>query len=132
MNKRKKCSQNNIKPPLAVTKKLHFSSLFKLTNCKDQIGPAEDKLLQIRFWLPSELHLMLRYQRDITTISRCPLRRWLQLRQTTAGDQLFMCACIPLVWRTQPQAGSQGCCIRTSDLHFACWRETWKWKRQSM
>lgn len=60
---------------------------------------------------------MLRYQRDITTISRCPLRRWLQLRETTAGDQLFMCACIPLVWLTQPEAASQGCCIRTSDLH---------------
>lgn len=33
------------------------------------------------------------------------------------GDQLFMCACIPLVWHTQPAALSQGCRGRAGDLH---------------
>lgn len=28
-----------------------------------------------------------------------------------------MCACVPLVWLTQPAAASQGCCGRAVDLH---------------
>lgn len=81
-----------------------------------RIGCAADKLLWIRFRLPGGLHIILRYPRDITTISRCLLRRWLRLRETAARIN-YSCVCVPFVWLTQHAALSQGCHSRVGDLH---------------
>lgn len=123
--------------PTREEKKIFFFTIWTRNwQRTERVGRAEDKLLPIRSQLPGGLHLMLRYRRDITTISRCSPRRLAPAEgKLLRKDQLFMCACVPLVWLTQPAALSQGCGGRAGDLHpplgqiclLLPWKKTWKW-----